>query len=74
MSWVYVNRFYKTGSTEPDVKQTVDNVIKHWRNVALDLGYDPERNVHVEEGDKLFAVAISEELDQTMRTEPGDWW
>ena len=74
MSWIYVNRFYKTDSTEPEVRQTVDKVTRHWRNVALDLGYDPERNVQVEEGEKLFVVAISEELDSTMRTEPGDWW
>jgi predicted DNA-binding antitoxin AbrB/MazE fold protein len=38
------------------------------------LGYDPKQNVNVKEGEKMYAVAISEELDATMRREPGDWW
>jgi len=73
MSWVYVNRFYKNESTEPEVGEKVDNVTRHWRNVALDLGFDPEQNVHVEEGEEMVAIAISEELDATMRTGPGTW-
>ena len=74
MSWVTVNRFYRTENTEQDAKEAVDSVSRHWENVALDLGYDPEKNVKVEEGEKMYALAISEELDATMRQEPGDWW
>ena len=74
MSWVSVNRFYKTDSNEPEVREAVAKVSKHWEDVALDLGYDPKDNVHVLEGEKMFNVSISEELDETMRKEPGDWW
>ena len=74
MSWVHINRFYKTKNTEQEAKDAVDKVATHWRNVALDLGYDPDTNVQVQEGDKLYLVSISEELDATMRQEPGDWW
>jgi hypothetical protein len=74
MSWVIVNRFYRSENTEQDAKEAVDRVSRHWQNVALDLGYDPQKNVNVEEGDKMYAIAISEELDATMRREPGDWW
>ena len=74
MSWITVNRFFRTENTEQDAKEAVERVSRHWQNVALDLGFDPERNVNVEEGEKMYAVAISEELDATMRREPGDWW
>jgi len=74
MSWVTVNRFYRTENTEQDAREAKDSVSRHWENVALDLGYDPQQNVKVEEGEKMYAVAISEELDATMRQEPGDWW
>lgn len=73
MSWVSVNRFYKTEKNIDEVKNAVDIVSKHWENVALDLGYDPKENVHVEEGEKMFNIAISEELDATMKEGPGDW-
>ncbi len=74
MSWVTVNRFYRTENTEQDAKEAVDRVFKHWENVALDLGFDPKQNVNVKEGEKMYAIAISEELDATMREEPGSWW
>lgn len=74
MGWLYVNRFYKTENTEQEAREAMDSVAQHWRNVALDLGFDPERNVTTEEGDRICAVFISEELDSTMREEPGDWW
>jgi len=74
MSWVSVNRFVKTEKNEQEAREAVDKVAKHWRDVALDLGYDPDDNVNVVEGEKMFNVAISEELDATMRQEHGDWW
>ncbi|MDZ7760443.1 MAG: hypothetical protein U5L00_09330 [Desulfovermiculus sp.] len=52
----------------------MDKVKNHWEDVALDLGFDPKQNINIEEGEKMYNVFISEELDETMRTEPGDWW
>lgn len=74
MSWVSVNRFFKTDKNREGVLESVDKVQKHWEEVALDLGYNPQENIHVEEGDKMYNISISEELDETMRSEPGDWW
>jgi len=74
MSWVSVNRFYKTDKNRQDVQDAVAKVTKHWEDVALDLGYDPKDNVNVVEGEKMFNISISEELDATMKQEPGDWW
>ena len=74
MSWVSVNRFVKREKNAQEVQEAVDKVAKHWRDVALDLGYDPDDNVNVVEGEKMFNIAISEELDATMREEHGDWW
>jgi hypothetical protein len=74
MSWVSVNRFVKREKNAQEVQEAVNKVAKHWRDVALDLGYDPDDNVNVVEGEKMFNIAISEELDATMREEHGDWW
>jgi GTP cyclohydrolase I len=74
MSWVSVNRFFKTDKNRAGVMDVVDKVQKQWEEVALDLGYDPKENINVEEGDQMINISISEELDETMRTEPGDWW
>jgi hypothetical protein len=74
MSWISVNRFFKTDKNRANVLDVVDKVQKHWEEVALDLGYDPKENINVEEGDQMFNISISEELDETMRKEPGDWW
>ena len=74
MSWVSVNRFYKTEKNKQDVQEAVQKVTNHWRDVALDLGFDPKDNVNVEEGEKMFNISISEEFDATMKQEPGDWW
>jgi hypothetical protein len=74
MSWISVNRFFKTEKNLQDVKEAVEKVKKHWQDVSLDLGYDPQENVKIEEGEKMFNISISEELDETMRKEPGDWW
>ncbi len=74
MSWISVNRIFKTESNKQEMLDSVEKFTKHWENVALDLGYNPKENVNVEEGDKMFNISISEELDARMREEPGDWW
>ncbi len=74
MSWISVSRFFKTEKNSNEVQRVVDNVANHWQSVALDLGYDPDDNVTVQEGEKIFNIAISEELDATMKEGPGDWW
>lgn len=73
MSWISVNRFYKTEKNKQEVLEAVQKVSKHWEDVALDLGYDPKENIKVEEGEKMFNISISEDLDHTMREEPGEW-
>ena len=74
MRWISVNRFFKTDKNMDSVLEAVDKVKKHWEDVALDLGFDPKQNINIEEGEKMYNVSISEELDDTMRQEPGDWW
>jgi hypothetical protein len=73
MGWVYVSRFLKTEKNKDELKQIVDANTEHWQGVALDIGYDPSANVMVEEGDKVVNIAISEEMDLTLREEPGEW-
>ncbi len=46
---------------------------KHWREVALDQGLDPDKNVVRAESERLISVGISEEMDMEFREEPGEW-
>jgi hypothetical protein len=74
MDYIWVSRFVKKGQETEQLREIVERNRKHWENVALDLGFDPSINVTVHDGEKEIRLGISEELDMTLREEPGDWW
>jgi hypothetical protein len=71
--WVWVARWVKKDGSIDEVKKAADNIKTHWREVAMDEGFDPDKNVTVAESDKLIAVGISEEMDMEFREGPGSW-
>lgn len=73
MSWVHVSRMLRTEKQKDQLQKLVDTNKKHWEDVALDLGFDPEKNVRIEDGEQVVNISISEELDLALREEPGEW-
>ena len=71
--WIWVARWLKKDENLDEVKKSAENIRDHWREVALDVGFDPAKNVTVAEGDKEIRVGISEEMDMAFREEPGKW-
>ncbi len=71
--WVWVARWLKKGDNLEEIKNFAEKVKDHWREVALDVGRDPELNVTLDEGEKEIRVGISEEMDMQFREEPGGW-
>lgn len=71
--WIWVARWLKKDKNLDEVKRSAENIRDHWREVALDVGFDPAKNVTVAEGDKEIRVGISEEMDMAFREEPGEW-
>ena len=73
MEWAYVARWIKKPDNENEIKSAAQAVRNHWEEVALDVGFDPARNVTVMEGEKELRVAISEEMDMAFREGGGSW-
>jgi len=73
MDWVYVTRFVRTENNKDRVQPLIDENIRHWKDVSLDVGLDPEKNVAVEEKGSEVFIAISKDLDITLSEEPGEW-
>lgn len=73
MSWKLVARWILSEDKAEEVRQVADITRRHWENVAQDVGYEPTKNVMLQEGEKETRVYISEEMDQTFREEPGAW-
>lgn len=73
MDWVNVARWIKKPGQEDEVRRAAEGVRRHWEEVALDVGYDPKKNVTLMEGDKELRVAISDEMDTTFREGGGSW-
>lgn len=71
MLWRWIVRFDK--DEEGNAVRSARDAYDHWREVALDQGFDPERNVTYEENDLLVSVGISEEMDMEFREAPGTW-
>jgi hypothetical protein len=71
--WQWVGRWRKVESKLDRIKDAADAVRTHWEEVALDQGYDPDKNVTVQESDHEIRVGISEEMDMTFREGPGGW-
>ncbi len=69
--WRWIVRFEKdeAGYALRSAREACD----HWREVALDQGFDPERNVVCAESERLVSVGISEEMDMEFREAPGGW-
>ncbi len=73
MSWVYVTRFVRTEKNQERVQPLIDENARHWRDVCLDVGMDPEKNFYVEERGQEVLIAISKDLDLALSEEPGEW-
>lgn len=73
MSWKMVARWIASKHDAGEIKQVAERTRKHWEDVAQDVGYDPAKNVMLQEGEKETRVYVSEEMDQTFREEPGAW-
>lgn len=71
--WVWVARWVKNDRNAEDIRAAAEHVAKHWREVALDQGLDPDKNVVRAESERLISVGISEEMDMEFREEPGEW-
>lgn len=71
--WIWVGRWIKAGGNEAAVRAAAEALRKHWEEVALDVGFDPAKNVVLAEGDKMLAVGISEAMDMHFREEGGSW-
>jgi len=71
--WVWVARWLKKENNTDLVKKDAEKVSNHWREVALDVGLDPEVNVTISEGEREVRVGISEEMDMHFREQPGEW-
>ncbi len=55
------------------VKNKVDGVKHHLEELALDNGFDPEKNVTLLNTDGEVRVGVSEEFDLFLREAPGAW-
>jgi hypothetical protein len=54
-------------------RHKMEDVISHFRELALDVGMDPDRNVVIQRLDDEVRVGISPELDLYLRESPGEW-
>jgi hypothetical protein len=64
MAWQAVARWHiKEGKTE-ELLEAAEKIRKHWQEIALDVGLDPEKNVILEQDENEVRVAVSMEMDQ----------
>lgn len=73
MSWVQVTHFVRTEKNRDKVQELIDENLKHWQEVALDMGLDPEKNVAVEDEGQKVLLYISKDMDLALSEEPGEW-
>lgn len=73
MAWIWVTYYIKTDKNQEMVQALLQQNLDHWKEVALDIGLDPEKNVIAQENEKQARIGISREFDEVMREEPGDW-
>jgi hypothetical protein len=71
--WIWIARWMKRESNIVDATRDAENVYKHWREVALDVGLDPDANVTKEESATQIRVGISKGFNQYIADEMGDW-
>lgn len=63
----------ETYVNNPEVKNKVDGILSHLNNLALDVGFDPQKSVVFEELDNEVKIGISEDFDLYLRESPGAW-
>jgi hypothetical protein len=71
--WRWVGRWVKTAGKEEEHRKAAETTRDHWREVALDVGLDPDKNVTLSESEKMLAVAITEQMDTLFREEGTSW-
>lgn len=74
MYYVTAARFPRKGYDEDEeTRRKADGILNHLRELALDVGLDPDANVAVVEGDREVKIGLSEEFDLYLREAPGEW-
>ncbi len=73
MSWVQVTHFVRTEKNKEKIQQLIDENQRHWQELALDIGLDPEKNVSVEDDGHKVLLYISKDMDIALSEEPGEW-
>ncbi|GAB7079766.1 hypothetical protein [Megalodesulfovibrio paquesii] len=63
----------KQYQTDPIVRNKVDGILAHLHNLALDVGFDPEKSVIFETLEDEVKIGISEDFDLYLRESPGEW-
>ncbi|MBG0777493.1 MAG: hypothetical protein H0S85_13800 [Desulfovibrionaceae bacterium] len=60
--------------TDETVRARIEGVHRHLRELALDVGLDPDGNVLLDVGEDAVRVGLSPEMDEYLRdAEPGLW-
>lgn len=73
MDCIWIARWPK-GQTDPDTAlRAAEAVRDHWKELALDQGFDPDKNICLAQSDTMVAVGLSPEMDAEFREGPGEW-
>jgi hypothetical protein len=56
-----------------EARRKMEGILSRLRELALDVGMDPDRNVVIQRVDDEVRVGISPELDLYLRESPGEW-
>lgn len=71
---ILVARFTRTHYDEDTAtRERVDEIITHLKDLALDVGLDPEANVQLNVNQDDVRVGVSEVMDAYLREAPGEW-
>ncbi|WP_247648303.1 hypothetical protein [Pseudodesulfovibrio sp. zrk46] len=74
MTFITAARFSKERlEKDENLRIRADQVQHHLREIALDVGLDPELNVTRAEVNDEVRIGISEYMDEYYREAPGSW-
>lgn len=73
MNYIAVARWRKKDGNAEEVMLSTKTILRHWQEIASDVGMDPEENVKAMENEAEVRVGISQELDLTFREGGGSW-
>lgn len=73
MDCVMINNWQKSDTAPGAAEQAAELTRRHWQEIALDHGYNPETNVCLAERDGMVMVGLSEEMYEDFREGTGGW-